>query len=70
MPHEPSEPRDPGAFTVEEAGALGLAEELRDRIQRERETARRLGDYLEVTATVVDSPAVGEAPGVGTGPAT
>jgi hypothetical protein len=34
------------AFTIEEAEALELAGELRDRVQRERESVRRLRDYL------------------------
>jgi hypothetical protein len=33
-------------FTREEAEALELAGELRDRVQRERESVRRLRDYL------------------------
>ena len=33
-------------FTSEEAEALELAGELRDRVQRERESVRRLRDYL------------------------
>lgn len=39
------------ALTPEEAHALSLAAELRDRIQRERETAQLLGAFLEINTT-------------------
>lgn len=54
----PADRDDAPALTSEEADALRLAEELRDRIQRERETARLLGEYLEVSTTEIAELAV------------
>lgn len=46
------------ALTPQEASALRLARELRNRIQRERETAQLLSAYLEVSTADLDRPAV------------
>lgn len=48
--HDPSQPSSAdGRFSEPELQALELADELRDRVQREREVVRRLQEYLEQT---------------------
>jgi hypothetical protein len=45
--HEPRRPAVPDAYSEPERRALELADELRDRVQREREVVRRLQEHLE-----------------------
>jgi len=43
------QPGGEGPYSDRELHALELADELRDRVQREREVVRRLQEYLEQT---------------------
>jgi hypothetical protein len=50
---------DPRAYTEVEEHALGLAEELRDRVRRERAVVRDLRSYLADRRTSADKDSTG-----------